>query len=104
MSLANTEDVTRILEDWNRGDQSAIDRLLPIVYEELRRRAAEYLRAERPDHTLQETELVHEYYLVLVDQIRATDSPAAMRSTDISQALAKLAAEAIGKQASEAIQ
>ena len=46
-------------------------RLMPLVYEELRRRAAEYLRRERPDHTLQATALVHEAYLQLVDQSRA---------------------------------
>ena len=45
---------------------------MPLVYEELRRRAAEYLRHERPDHTLQATALVHEAYLKLVDQDRAT--------------------------------
>src|SRR6266571_1896631 len=45
---------------------------MPLVYEELRRRAAEYLRHERPDHTLQATALVHEAYLKLVDQNRAT--------------------------------
>src|SRR4029077_15494499 len=61
-----------ILEEWSAGDQEAPARLMPLVYEELRRRAAQYLRRERPDHTLQATALVHEAYLNLVDQNRAT--------------------------------
>jgi len=65
------EEVTRILQEWSRGDADAPARLMPLVYEELRRRATEYLRAERPDHTLQATALVHEAYLKLVDQTRA---------------------------------
>ena len=72
MSSAPTEQVTRILLEWNHGDQDAPARLMPFVYEELRRRAAEYLRSERPDHTLQATALVHEAYLKLVDQSRAS--------------------------------
>src|ERR1700676_2681674 len=72
MSIATTEEVTRILQEWNRGDQDAPARLMPLVYEELRLRAAEYLRHERPPHTLQATGLVHEAYLKLVDQSRAT--------------------------------
>lgn len=72
MSIATTEEVTRILQEWNRGDQDAPARLMPFVYEELRLRAAEYLRRERPDHTLQATALVHEAYLKLVDQSRAS--------------------------------
>ena len=71
MNVAPTEEVTRILQERNHGDANAAARLMPIVYEELRRRAAEYLRHERPDHTLQATALVHEAYLTLVDQHRA---------------------------------
>ncbi len=63
-------DVTQILHDWSAGDESAAERLMPIVYEELRRLAGQYLRRERPDHTLQATALVHEAYLKLVDQNR----------------------------------
>jgi len=66
-----TEAVTRILQEWSQGDEGAPARLMPLVYEELRRRAAEYLRRERPDHTLQATALVHEAYLKMVDQSRA---------------------------------
>jgi RNA polymerase sigma-70 factor (ECF subfamily) len=61
-------EATRLLLQWRAGDQTAFDRLLPIVYEELRRLASSYMRAERPDHLLQTTALVHEAYLRLVDQ------------------------------------
>lgn len=63
-------DVTQILEAWGEGDQSAPERLMPLVYQELRRLAGNYLRRERPDHTLQATALVHEAYLKLIDQDR----------------------------------
>jgi RNA polymerase sigma factor (TIGR02999 family) len=60
-------EATRLLSEWRAGDQTAFDRLLPIVYEELRRLASHYMRAERADHLLQTTALVHEAYLRLVD-------------------------------------
>lgn len=60
-------EATRLLAKWRAGDQAAFDRLLPIVYEELRRLASHYMRAERPDHLLQTTALVHEAYLRLID-------------------------------------
>ena len=60
-----TETVTSILQEWRHGDEGALARLMPLVYDELRRRAAEYLRHERPDHTLQAAALVHEAYLKL---------------------------------------
>jgi RNA polymerase sigma factor (TIGR02999 family) len=60
-------DVTRILQDWDGGDREAVANLMPLVYEELRRLARDYLRRERGDHTLQATALVHEAYLRLVD-------------------------------------
>ena len=63
-------DVSVLLEAWNRGDAAARDRLLPLVYEELRRRARAYLRRERAGHTLQPTALVHEAYLRLTRQQR----------------------------------
>ena len=71
MNEVPAEAVTRILQEWSEGDEGAPARLMPLVYEELRRRAAEYLRRERPDHTLQATALVHEAYLKMVDQSRA---------------------------------
>lgn len=61
-------DVTLLLHGVRRGDRDAVDRLLPIVYAELRRIAGGYLRSERSGHTLQPTALVHEAYLRLVDQ------------------------------------
>lgn len=60
--------ITQLLADASRGDQAALDALLPLVYSELRKLADHYLRQERPDHTLQATALVHEAYLRLVDQ------------------------------------
>jgi RNA polymerase sigma-70 factor, ECF subfamily len=60
--------VTRLLVDWTQGDQSALDQLTPLVYSELRRLAAGYLRRERRGHSIQPTALVHEAYLRLVDQ------------------------------------
>jgi len=64
-------DVTELLRAWSEGDSGALDRLMPLVYDELRRRAAAYLRRERRNDTLQPTALVHEAYLRLVDQRRA---------------------------------
>jgi RNA polymerase sigma factor (TIGR02999 family) len=62
------DDVTRLLQEWRNGSQEALDRLIPLVYAELRTLAARYLSRERPDHTLQTTALVHEAYVKLVDQ------------------------------------
>lgn len=64
----NSHRVTALLHEWNGGDRAAMDELLNYVYDELRRRAAQYLRHERPNHTLQTTALVHEAYMKLVDQ------------------------------------
>jgi RNA polymerase sigma factor (TIGR02999 family) len=60
--------VTQLLIGWRKGDKEALDRLLPIVYDELRRQAARYLRKERVGHTLQTTALIHEAYIRLIDQ------------------------------------
>jgi RNA polymerase sigma factor (TIGR02999 family) len=65
--MASSEEVTRMLKDWNKGDSSALEQLTPIIYQELKRIAASYLRKERPDHTLQTTALVNEAFLQLVD-------------------------------------
>ncbi len=62
--------VTQLLSDLQSGKRGAADELLPLVYNELRRIAASYMRRERADHTLQATALVHEAYLQLVDQTR----------------------------------
>jgi RNA polymerase sigma factor (TIGR02999 family) len=64
----STGEVTRLLQDWGIGNREALDELLPLVYNELRRLAHSYLSHERPDHTLQTTALVHEAYLKLIDQ------------------------------------
>jgi len=64
------KDISGLLRDWGQGNLRARDDLLPLVYRELRRRAAGYLRQERRDHTLQPTALVHEAYLRLVEHDR----------------------------------
>jgi RNA polymerase sigma factor (TIGR02999 family) len=69
---SSSSDVTRLLLRWSKGDEDAFERLLPLVYSELRRIASKQLRRERPDHTLAPTALVHELYLRLIDQRRAT--------------------------------
>ena len=66
-----SSDVTALLHAWAGGDASARDQLVPVVYQELRRRAAAQLRREPRKATLQPTDLVHEAYLRLVDQHRA---------------------------------
>ena len=71
MAIPEKSDVTQILREWSQGDPEAVARLMPLVYEELRRRAADCLRRERSDHTLQPTALVHEAYIKLVRHSRA---------------------------------
>jgi|SRR4030095_1126479 RNA polymerase sigma factor (TIGR02999 family) len=68
MATSSPPDVTQLLVAWSRGDQAALDRLLPLIYDELRRVARRSMRYERPDHTLSASALVHEAYLRLVDQ------------------------------------
>jgi RNA polymerase sigma factor (TIGR02999 family) len=63
-------EVTLLLLEWGSGNAAAMERLVPLIYEELRSMAARYLRRENPGHTLQPTALVHEAYLKLVDQKR----------------------------------
>ena len=65
-------DVTGLLVRWSRGEPEALDRLMPVIYAECRRIAAQQLRKEHRDHTLDPTALVHELYLRMVDQHRAT--------------------------------
>lgn len=65
------EDITQLLQSWSQGDHSAIDKLMPLVYEELHRLARRYMSDERPSHTLQTTALVNEAYLRLVDSSQA---------------------------------
>ena len=68
MTDSSAGDATGLLIDWSNGDDRALDRLTPMVYDELHRLAAHYLRGERPDHTLQTTALVNEAYMRLIDQ------------------------------------
>ncbi len=63
--LATTEEVTRLLHQWANGDVAALDRLMPIVYRELHKRAKQYMAGEDPGHTLQTTAVIHEAYLRL---------------------------------------
>jgi RNA polymerase sigma factor (TIGR02999 family) len=68
----NAPSVTELLGQWRAGDAQALEQLLPLVYRELRRVAASYLRRERSDHTLQSTALVHEAYM----RLAGPDAPA----------------------------
>ena len=67
MDASGSADVTGLLKAWSGGDRAALDRLTPVVYEELRRMARRYMRNERHGNTLQTTALVNEVYLRLVD-------------------------------------
>ena len=66
-SIPERELVTRLLKEWGGGNKAALDELMPVVYQQLRKLASICLRSERPDHTLRATALVHEAYLRLVD-------------------------------------
>ena len=63
-----SEPVTELLQNWKQGDEKALQDLLPLVYNELRRLAHYHLQSERPDHTLQSTALVHEAYVRMIGQ------------------------------------
>ncbi len=65
---AAPQEVTKLLQDWNRGDQSALDRLMPLVYEELHTLARQHMRREKAGHILQTSALINEAFLRLVDQ------------------------------------
>ena len=68
MVAPSSNQVTRLLVNWQHGDREALDQLMPLVYHELRRLAASYLNKERQNHTLQPTALIHEAYLRMVEQ------------------------------------
>ena len=68
MTPGSTQSVTDLLQAWASGDQTALDDLLPLVYDDLRRQARRFMRAQPAGHTLQTTALVHEAYLRLVGQ------------------------------------
>src|SRR5215813_12443420 len=71
MPKPTRHDVTDLLIDWSKGDEEALNKLMPLVYDELHRLASPFLRRQRAGHTLQTTALVHEAYLKLVDQKNA---------------------------------
>src|SRR5690349_13983842 len=66
--MSSASDVTQLLTEWSGGDKNALEKLLPLVYDELRKQARRYLGGERPGHTLQPTALVHEAYVRLIGQ------------------------------------
>jgi RNA polymerase sigma-70 factor, ECF subfamily len=65
---AAASNVTQLLREWSKGNESVLDQLTPLVYQELRRLADSYMRRERLDHTLQPTALIHEAYIRLIEQ------------------------------------
>jgi RNA polymerase sigma factor (TIGR02999 family) len=67
MGLSSSHEVTQLLRAWTAGDQDALEKLTPLVYEQLHRVAQRYMAGQRPGHTLQTTALVNEVYLRLVD-------------------------------------
>jgi RNA polymerase sigma factor (TIGR02999 family) len=67
MRLASPHDITSLLQAWGKGDEEALHKLTPLVYEQLHAAARRYMAHERPGHTLQTTALIHETYLRLVD-------------------------------------
>ncbi|MGH9761393.1 MAG: sigma-70 family RNA polymerase sigma factor [Blastocatellia bacterium] len=70
MAAASSNEVSQLLVDWSNGDKAALDKLFPIVYQELRKLAKHYMRGERAGHTLQTTALVNEAYMRLIDYNR----------------------------------
>jgi RNA polymerase sigma factor (TIGR02999 family) len=104
--MASPQEVTQLLIEWSRGNQGALERLMPLVYAELHRMASRYMAAQPSDHTLQTTALIHEAYLRL-----APDSdkhwknrahffrvaPKSMRHVLVDHARGQLAAKRGGK-------
>src|SRR5258706_15503238 len=68
MVSTSPKEVTQLLVEWSHGEKAALDQLIPLVYDELRRLARGYMRRERQSHTLQTSALINEAYLRLVDQ------------------------------------
>lgn len=66
--MSQIHEIIDLLRKWSDGNSRALDKLLPVVYAELHRQAARFLSHERPDHTMQTTDLIHETYIKLVDQ------------------------------------
>jgi RNA polymerase sigma factor (TIGR02999 family) len=70
MSEGSPAEITQLLKGWGKGDEQALERLMPIVYSELRRMAGNFMRRQNHDHTLQATALVNEAYMRLIDSSR----------------------------------
>src|SRR5262245_56022755 len=66
------QEISQLLVAWSKGDQAALEKLMPLVYSELHRIAKRYMERENPGHTLQTTALIHEAYLRLADQPQAS--------------------------------
>jgi len=66
--MSGPAEITRLLAEWSGGNQAALDTLIPVIYDELRRLASNYMRGERPDHVLQTTALVNEAYMRLLER------------------------------------
>ena len=64
--MQNPPDITELLQAWSNGKSDVLEKLMPLVYDELRRQASRYLNKERSGHTLQTTALIHEAYLKLI--------------------------------------
>lgn len=88
--MRSQEDITQLLGRVASGDERAVDVLLPLVYAELRAIAEHHLRAERPDHTLQATALVHEAYMKMVNQDRVVWESRAHFLAIASQAIRRI--------------
>lgn len=72
METEPSNEITILLNEWSNGDKLALDSLMPLVYEELRRMARQYMRSKEVGHTLQPTALIHEVYLKLINQEQQT--------------------------------
>src|SRR5437588_12779297 len=66
--MSDAHSVTQLLEEWNHGAREALDKLMPLIYDELRKMAKRYMSQQNPRHTLQTTALIHEAYLRMVKQ------------------------------------
>ena len=93
MANPSQEEITGLLLDWGNGDRAALDRVVPLVYRELRRLAHRQMRRERPDNTLQTTALVNEAYLRLVDYDRVRPRDRAHFFAIAAQAMRRILVE-----------
>ena len=65
MKVESPNEITQLLNNWSNGDELALEQMMPLVYEELRKMAKHYMQSQRSDHTLQPTALIHEMYVKL---------------------------------------